>query len=85
MVCEKVKGMDDAVVEGVFGTTSQRKRLLDSHDGECRCIFIDITLDESIRREDRGRAEFILQNAHRHFEPPTYDEGWDEIEIIRTV
>lgn len=82
-VCEKVKGAGDVVVEGVFASRPQRERLIRAYGGRCRCIFIDITLDECIRREDRGRSDFILRNAYKHFTPPTLDEGWDEIEVVR--
>ena len=82
-VCDKVRGMDEAVVEGGFNTAEKRGRLRSSYDGYTRLIWLDTPLDECIRREDRGRPEFILRNAAKHFEPPTYDEGWDEIEVIR--
>ena len=80
-VCELVGGMEGSVVvEGVFGSPEKRKRLLESYKGEgSRCYFLDVPLRESIRRENRGRSRFILENAYRRFEPPTHDEGWDEI------
>ena len=82
-VCEMVEGMGDTVVEGVFATSLKRRQLIDAGGGYSKCIWLDVPLDECKRREDRGRPEFILENAAKYFEPPTYDEGWDEIEVIR--
>ena len=83
-VCQKIRQMgDDVVAEGVFASSSQRKRLIDSYTGEYkRCVFLNITLDECIKREDRGRPAWLLKNAYKYFEPPTYSEGWDEIIVI---
>lgn len=83
-VCAVVSELGgDVTIEGYFGTHDARRRVRDAYDGPSRCVFIDITVEESIRREDRNRHEAILRNAARFFEPPTYDEGWDEIEVIR--
>lgn len=73
----------DIVVEGYFGRAEERKRVLSTYNGETKCLFIDISVEESIRRENRNRHPQILRNASRFFEPPTLDEGWDEIIIIR--
>lgn len=79
-----VKGIsNDVVIEGVFAKPEQRMAIRSAYDGSARCIFIDISADESIRRETRNRPDAILRNAARLFEPPTYAEGWDEIEVIR--
>lgn len=82
-VCEKVSQMSECVVEGIFASSVQRRRVLDAYQGDyTKCIFLDISLDTSIKREDRGRKPFILENCAKHFSRPTYDEGWDEIIII---
>lgn len=73
----------DVVVEGVFSTCDIRRRVLSAYGGKSRCIFIDITAEESIRRENRNRHPQILRNAARFFEPPTFAEGWDEITVIK--
>lgn len=78
---EEVEG--DVVVEGYFGSAGERRRVLESRKGHSRCIFLDIPVEESIRREDRGRHPQVLRNAARFFEPPSYEEGWDEIEVVR--
>ena len=74
----------DVVAEGYFGRSEERERVLATQSGWKRCIFIDVTTDESIQREDRNRHPQILRNASSFFEPPTYSEGWDEIIIIRS-
>ena len=83
-ICQKVASTDNAVLEGVFFKTEQRKKIIRAYQGGIKkCIFIDISLDESIKRENRNRHPLILKNAFNHYEPPTLDEGWDEIIIIR--
>lgn len=72
----------DVVIEGYFGTSDIRRKAINAHNGHAKCIFIDISAEESIRREDRNRHPQILRNAARFFEPPTYSEGWDEIIVI---
>lgn len=73
----------DVVVEGFFGTSADRKKIRSAYSGEAVCIFIDISVEESISRENRNRHPSILRNASKKFEPPTLDEGWDEIRIMR--
>lgn len=80
-VVEQIDG--DAVIEGYFGTRDERHKVLSAYKGDVKCIFIDISVEESIKREDRNRHPQILRNASRFFEPPTIDEGWKEIVIIR--
>lgn len=83
-VCAAISRIDgDATIEGYFPTAECRRKVRDAYRGSARCVFIDISVDESIRREDRNRHESTLRNAARFFEPPTYAEGWDEIEVIR--
>lgn len=73
----------DVVVEGVFATSESRKRLIIAYDGKAKCIFLDVPLKEILRREDRGRPKWLLCNAMKHFIPPDYTEGWDEIEVVK--
>lgn len=83
-VCAAVSQLDgDAVVEGYFPTADGRRRVREAYGGAARCVFIDITAEESIRRERRNRPAGVLRNAARFFEPPTYAEGWDEIQRIK--
>lgn len=83
-VIDKMKQIDgDVVVEGFFGKSADRRKIRSAYSGEAVCIFIDISVEESIRRENRNRHPNILRNASNKFEPPTLDEGWDEIRIMR--
>ena len=77
---EQING--DVVIEGFFGTQEARSRVRSAHKGKAKCIFLDISTEESIRRENRNRHPQILKNASRFFEPPSYSEGWDEIIVI---
>ena len=82
-IIETIKRKDDVVIEGYFGRRHERDKVREAHNGYAKCIFLDITADESIKREDRNRHPQILRNAARVFEPPALAEGWDEIIIIR--
>lgn len=68
----------DVVVEGVYRLARERKGLLQAYQGEgCKCIWLD-TPDE-VRRSREGWDKY----CDKPFEPPTLDEGWDDITIIR--
>lgn len=82
-IVSMIRPMDDVIIEGYFGRKVERDRVRMAHQGHTRCIFLDISVEESIRRENRNRHPQILRNASRFFEPPTLEEGWDEIIIIR--
>lgn len=73
------KAVDDVVVEGIYNLRCRRERLLEAYQGNGRkvCIWIDTPADVCVGRENRGRHEQVVR-AHL-FQPPTYDEGWDEI------
>ena len=74
-------------VEGVYNTIKERKTLLDSvkHQDKKICIWLDTPLEECIEREKnyRKRPIGIVHAHYRSFEPPTLDEGWDEIIVIK--
>lgn len=50
----------------------------------CRCVLLHMStpLDECIRR-NAGREntlpDFVIEDIYNSIEPPTLDEGWDEI------
>lgn len=75
---EKIIG--DVIVEGVYNTVERRKALLEAYkgDGEKICIWLD-TPPEVIEK----RFFIKLPDLPHLFEPPTFDEGWDTIIIIR--
>lgn len=75
---QKVKEVaenNDYVVEGIYNKVHLRKELLEiKKDKYKKCIFIDVS-KETLKK----RRMF----AYPQFEPPTLNEGWDEILIIR--
>ena len=78
----------NAVFEGVFGSKNRRVELVAScPEGEKKvCVWLDTSLTVCLERERTGRmrGDHIVLSHARTFEPPTYDEGWDEIIIERT-
>lgn len=83
-VCEMIQGTtDDVCVEGVFPLAHQRKMLIRAAgDMYKKCIWLNTPLDECVRREDRNRNTCIIYNSYDLFQAPSYEEGWNEIEII---
>lgn len=79
IVRDKVSKIDgDVVVEGCYTHAQQRMSLLASYKGNGkRCIWLDVP--QEIREQREGWRESM---GKMHFEPPTYAEGWDEIEVI---
>ena len=84
-VVEMVKSDDSVVIEGVYAKASQRKPLIEACRGKKTCIWLDTPADICAERERTGRkrSERFVRMAAQDFEPPTLDEGWDEIVIIR--
>lgn len=85
LVCDMVSNAGDNVcVEGIWISAHIRKELLRSYKGNGKkvCVWLNTPYEECVKREDRGRGTLIIQNCHELFEPPTYEEGWDEIIII---
>lgn len=67
----------DLTIEGIFDTAELRRQLLDAYQGRGSvCIWIN-TPQEVID----GRY-FRPPTKPHTFEPPSLDEGWDEIIII---
>ena len=77
----KMVTYDDIIVEGIYDTAELRMQLLQAYQGpgDRICIWLDTPLD--IIAERYGR--FLPKKHPYSFEPPTYDEGWDQITIIR--
>ncbi|MBO7733980.1 MAG: hypothetical protein J6S67_15555 [Methanobrevibacter sp.] len=80
-----VKDDPEICVEGVYEKAEDRKKLVDACSKKSKCIWLDTPLDECIKREinGRNRSVHMVQWSSEDFEPPTYDEGWDEIEVIK--
>lgn len=81
----KVQG--DVCVEGIYNSARRRKQLLEAckHQDRKVCIWLDTPLEECIEREKsyRKRPTGIVHAHYWSFEPPTLDEGWDEIIVIK--
>ena len=70
---------DDMVVEGIYHTAKVRTELIRAYRGQgLKCIWLDTPIE--IKKHRDG---FVPAMASFPFEPPTLDEGWDEIIIIR--
>ena len=68
----------DVVVDGVYHQRHQRECLIRAYQGNgTRCIWLNTP--QEVRRTRKGWSK----RCDYPFEPPTYDEGWDEIIIIR--
>ena len=84
-VVEMVRNDPHLVVEGVYDKAIDRKNLVEVANTPSKCIWLDTSMDICLKRERayRKRPEDLVVLAHNAFEPPTLDEGWDEIIIIR--
>ena len=78
-VIQKVKLItEDVVVEGIYYRPQERLNLIHSYKGNgFRCICLDTS--KEIRNE---RSKHKINHEYP-FLIPTYDEGWDEIYIIK--
>ena len=74
----------NAVLEGVFGEAKRRAEFIANTPPNERkvCIWLNTPEDVCHARENRGRPQAIVTLHAQTFQPPTYDEGWDEIIII---
>lgn len=72
----------DITVEGIYNLRVRRKLLIEAMGERTPkvCIWLDTPIEECISRENRGRPKGIITSP---IEPPTFDEGWDEIIIVR--
>ena len=68
----------DVVVDGVYDKRFFRECLIRAYNGKgLRCIWLDTPIE--IKRTRKGWNK----GCDFPFEPPTLDEGWNEIIIIR--
>ena len=78
-VLDRICGMKgDVVIDGIYSTPEQRKKLLHSYSGTgSKCIWIDT--DINIISQRYG----VFKRPPYPFTAPSYDEGWDEIIVIK--
>ena len=73
----QIGDLDNVVIEGVFNSFLQRKAIIQAYKGnKTKCIWLNTP------KEIREKREHYSHLTDRKFNPPTYDEGWDEIIII---
>ena len=84
-LADEVKKNNDICIEGVFGKASNRIILISESKTKNTCIWLDTPLEICLSRERSGRkrSDHLVIWSNDEFEPPTLDEGWDEIIIIR--
>lgn len=71
----------DVVIEGIYNLKCRRMKLLEGYKGKKVCYWLDAPYEVCVRREQEGRQrKGVMENSY--VEPPTIDEGWDEIIII---
>lgn len=72
---------NDIVVEGIYNTSQLRIKLLNSYQGiNKKCIWLNTSKD--LVQERLKKIYIPLFKEHMFFEPPLYNQGWDEIIII---
>lgn len=78
----------DVWAEGVCNSAKSRKgflRRLRHRPDRKVCVWLDTPLEVCLEREEgyrRRPADMVYRHAQM-FEPPTLEEGWDEIIIVR--
>ena len=73
------------ICEGIFNTSKSRRKILEENtDNFNVCVWMDTPLDVCLSRESkRGRGIGVVLHQYDILEPPTLDEGWNIIVIIR--
>lgn len=84
-IYEIVSQRNDIVLDYLFETAEKRIGLLQAYKGDSpkRCIWLDTPISTVALRATHGRSDSPKYARPQIFEPPTYEEGWDEIIIIR--
>lgn len=84
-IVEALINRKSVVADSVFTYVKQRKMILDAvKDIPCRKVLIYMTtpLDECLRRNANRKnhlPDFVVESFFHSLQPPTLDEGWDEI------
>lgn len=84
-VLESLNKGHHVIIDALHNRKSLRKQLLESIiDINCKkiLIYMDTPLGDCIRRNaerPNPLPAFIVEDIYNSFEPPTLDEGWDEI------
>lgn len=82
-ILDIVSKSDDICVEGIYINHRDRRDLVNAYHGDKKvCVWLNISVEESLKRETRKRSKLIIENCSKLFENPSLSEGWDEIIII---
>lgn len=76
---------DNICIEGMYNHPNTRKSLVEASNQFNICIWIDTPEEVCLQREYNFRnrpAGLVLHHA-KVFQPPTYEEGWDRILVVR--
>lgn len=69
--------------EGLFLKKASRKRVCKAWENKGRLVLIWLDTPLNVCLSRGGRPEFIIRDTADKFQPPTYEEGWDEIIVIK--
>lgn len=78
------------IADGIHTSKALRQKILDAvSDIDCRKVLIvmNTPLDECLRRNANRKprlSDFCILAVRANYEPPTFDEGWDEIREVKT-
>ena len=80
-ILKAIKENNNVCIEGIYLSANMRKELVAASNNTNICIFINTPKDVCVERN--GRPKTLVEICARGLEIPTYDEGWDEIKIIK--
>lgn len=88
-IIEALENGESVVADSLYTKKQWRTELLKAvrHIG-CRCVllYMSTPLDVCISR-NRGRKsslpDFVIEDIYNSIEPPTLDEGWDEVKEVK--
>lgn len=85
---ESIREGKSVILDSTNLRVNVRRKVLQAVAGiPCKkiAVYMDTPLEECIRRNANREARLqdcIIESTHRSLQPPTLDEGWDEIIII---
>lgn len=84
-VIESIKKGKSVVIDALYSKMKFREELLQATediDHRRILVYMNTPLEECLHRNSQRPnplPEFIVRDIYNRFEPPTLDEGWDEI------
>lgn len=86
---EAMDGGKSIILDTVNLRVNVRKKVLQALANiPCKkvVVYMDTPLEECIRRNATREVhlpEHVIQSTHRSLQPPTLDEGWDEVKEVK--